>query len=157
MTLKGWRLAGPEFASTSADMLSGEGAFLFGGRWNSKGVRLVYLGSSLAQAAMELLVHLGSPKILSTFYTMAVVFDEAHLSHIDLADLPDTWAEPSMASAIQTVGDIWIENESSLLLQVPSAAVNGEYNYLLNPLHRDMDELIIGPIRPFGYDPRLVN
>ena len=157
MTLKGWRLADPEFASTSADMLSGEGAFLFGGRWNSKGVRVVYLGSRLAQAAMELLVHLGSPKILSTFYTMSVVFDEAHLSHIDLADLPDTWAEPSMASAIQTVGDIWIENEPSLLLQVPSAAVNGEYNYLLNPLHRDMDELIIGPIRPFGYDPRLVN
>ena len=157
MTLEGWRLADPEFASTSADMLSGEGAFLFGGRWNSKGVRVVYLGSSLAQAAMELLVHLGRPQILSTFYTMPVAFDEGHLSHIDLADLPDTWAEPSMASAIASVGDIWIENESSLLLQVPSAAVNGEYNYLLNPLHRDMGELIIGPIRPFGYDPRLVN
>jgi RES domain-containing protein len=157
LTLEGWRLADPEFASTSADMLSGEGAFLFGGRWNSKGVRVVYLGSSLAQAAMELLVHLGTPQILNTFYTMPVVFDEAHLSHIDLADLPDTWAEPSMASAIQSVGDIWIVNESSLLLQVPSAAVNGEYNYLLNPLHRDMGEPIIGPIRPFGYDQRLVN
>jgi hypothetical protein len=62
-----------------------------------------------------------------------------------------------MASAMQSVGDIWIENELLLLLQAPSAAVNGEYNYLLNPLHRDMGEIIIGPIRPFGYDPRLAN
>ena len=60
-------------------------------------------------------------------------------------------------AAIASVGDVWIENESSLLLQVPSAAVNGEYNYLLNPLYRDMGALIIGPIKPFGYDPRLVD
>ena len=154
--LSGWRLADPAFASSAKELLSGEGAYLHGGRWNSKGVRVVYLGSSLAQASMELLIHLGRHDILKTFYKMEVSFDEALVQHIDVADLPDNWSAPTMASAVQSVGDAWVADALSVVLQVPSAAIQGEYNYLLNPLHKDAGELHIGPITVFNYDQRLL-
>ncbi|MCU7919050.1 MAG: RES family NAD+ phosphorylase [Candidatus Thiodiazotropha sp. (ex Epidulcina cf. delphinae)] len=154
--LTGWRIAQPEFASTPDEMMSGEGAFLYGGRWNSQGVRVVYLGSSLAQAAMELLIHLGRADILKSFRIMEVSFAEALVQHIALADLPDDWREPSMAPAVQAVGDLWATEKSSLILQVPSAALPGEYNYLFNPLHPDAAKATFSTITSFSYDPRLV-
>lgn len=154
--LSGWRVAAPDFASTPEEMLSGEGAYLYGGRWNSKGVRVVYLGTSLAQASMELLVHLGRADVLNAFLKMEVSFNESVIEHIALEDLPENWAEPSMTSSVQAVGDTWAEDQSSLVLQVPSAAIPGEYNYLFNPLHPNADTVVLSEITPFNYDPRLI-
>ena len=137
-------------------MMSGEGAYLYGGRWNNKGVRVVYLGTSLAQASMELLVHLSRANILDTYRKMDVFFDDSLIDHIALDDLPNNWAEPSMAPSVQNVGDTWVENQSSLVLQVPSASVLGEYNFLINPQHPDMKKVTFGSITPFNYDPRLI-
>ncbi|WP_416398412.1 RES family NAD+ phosphorylase [Allohahella sp. A8] len=153
--LTGWRIAQPEFARSPDQMLSGEGAYLFGGRWNSKGVRVVYLGTSLAQAAMELLVHIDRPALLADYHKLSVSFNEAHVSHIDILDLPDDWAEPTMASSVRQVGDRWVHEGSSLVLQVPSACVGEEYNFLLNPTHSDFRFIQIGEISKFRYDPRL--
>jgi RES domain-containing protein len=97
-------------------MLSGEGAFLYGGRWNSKGVRVVYLGTSLAQAALELLVHLRRPDILRQYAKLEVSFDAALVTHIDLNDLPDNWNSPQLASAVRNVGDNWVKDEISLVM-----------------------------------------
>lgn len=155
--LSGWRVTSFEFASTPREMMSGEGAYLYGGRWNSKGVRLVYLGSSLAQAAMEMLVHISRSDILKKSYVnMEVQFDESMVQHISLNDLPENWMEQTMESSVQEVGDQWATNKSSLILQVPSAAVPGEYNYLFNPLHHDADKVTFGPITPFKYDSRVL-
>lgn len=155
--LSGWRVASSEFASTSKEMMSGEGAYLYGGRWNSKGVRMVYLGSSLAQAAMEMLVHLSRSDVLKKFYVnMEIQFDESMVQHILLSDLPSNWMDLTMESSVQEVGDQWVANKSSLILQVPSAAVPGEYNYLFNPSHQDADKATFGPITPFTYDSRLL-
>lgn len=118
-------------------MLSGEGADLFGGRWNSKGVRVAYLGTSLAQAAMEVLVHLDRPSLLTEYSKLSASFDEALVNHIDIADLPDDWAEPTLASSVREVGDRWAQARSSSILQVPGACVIGEYNFLLNLAHPD--------------------
>ncbi|MET4160964.1 MAG: RES family NAD+ phosphorylase [Marinobacterium sp.] len=155
MRLTGWRIADPAFASTPEAMLSGEGAFLYGGRWNSKGVRVVYLGTSLAQAALELLVHLRRPDILRQYAKLEVSFDAALVTHIDLNDLPDNWNSPQLASAVRNVGDNWVKDEISLVMQVPSAAIHGEYNYLLNPAHPDISKIRVGAITQFDYDPRL--
>ena len=154
--LTSWRIASPEFSTTPKLMMSGEGAYLFGGRWNSKGTRVVYLGTSLAQASMEMLVHLGRADILKSYLKLEVSFDEALVQHIDLTDLPDDWAEPTMASAVQSVGDNWVRDMSSLVLQVPSAAIVGEYNYLFNPIHPDLEQAVFGEVKPFSYGPRLL-
>lgn len=155
--LSGWRVADPAFATTPEEMLSGEGAHLYGGRWNSKGVRVVYLGSSLAQAAMELLIYLGRADILNTFHKIEVSFEESFVQHILLEDLPPDWSVPSMASSVKAVGDDWVADQTSLILQVPSAAVKGEYNYLFNPAHPDAGAAIYGPMTPFDYDTRLLD
>ncbi len=154
--LSGWRIADSVYATNPEQIMSGEGAYLFGGRWNNKGVRVVYLGTSLAQASMELLIHLGRADILNTFRKMKVSFDESLVQHIDLADLPDDWAAPTMTSSVQAVGDAWVEEAESLILQVPSAAIRGEYNYLFNPQHPAAGQSIFGLITAFNYDPRLV-
>jgi len=154
--LTGWRIAAPDYSSSVKEMLSGEGAFLFGGRWNNKGTRVVYLGTSLAQASMELLVHLGRNDVLKTYKKLSVAFDESLMQHIDLTDLPGDWASPSMTASVQRVGDTWVAGEASLILQVPSAAVVGEYNYLFNPEHPDADKAIYGVITPYGFDPRIL-
>lgn len=154
--LSGWRIAAPEFAATANEMMSGEGAFLFGGRWNSKGMQVVYLGSSLAQASMELLVHLGRAEVLQQYCKMEVLFDEAQVLHIALEDLPADWAEPTMTAAVQAVGDAWVADQGSLILQVPSAVVVGEYNYLFNPLHPDSGNTSFGAITPFDFDHRIL-
>lgn len=156
MTVSAWRIAAPEFSNNIVQMMSGEGAFLYGGRWNSKGTRVVYLGSSIAQAAMELLVHLGRSDILRKFHLLDVLFEEEHIAHIALDDLPGDWAEETMVPETQYVGDYWVEEKTSLILQVPSVAVIGEYNYLLNPSHPQMDEVNFGNIRPFDFDPRII-
>ncbi len=152
----GWRIAAAEFSSPPDEMMSGEGAYLFGGRWNSKGVRVVYLGSSLAQAAMELLIHLGRADILKGYYKLEVSFPEEVVQHIALTDLPKDWREPTMASSVQAVGDQWVAEASSLILQVPSAAISGEYNYLFNPRHPDIVKSTLSAITAFTFDPRLV-
>ncbi|MEW7984601.1 MAG: RES family NAD+ phosphorylase [Candidatus Thiodiazotropha endolucinida] len=154
--LSGWRIAAAEFATSPNEMISGEGAYLFGGRWNSKGVRVVYLGSSLAQAAMELLIHLGRADILKGYHKLEVSFPEELVLHIELDDLPTDWREPTMSSSVQDVGDQWVAENSSLILQVPSAAVSGEYNYLFNPLHPDAAKATFSAITKFTFDPRLV-
>ncbi len=154
--LSGWRIASPDYSSTPEEMMSGEGAFLFAGRWNSKGHRVVYLGTSLAQAAMELLVHLGRSDILSGYKKMEVFFPESAVQHIAIEDLPGNWAQPSMASSVQDVGDEWVAEQSSLVLQVPSAAVAGEYNFLVNPLHPDFINMDYCEIKLFNYDHRLL-
>jgi RES domain-containing protein len=156
LILQGWRIASPEYSKNHDQMLSGEGAFLHGGRWNSKGSRVVYLGTSLAQASMELLVHLGRADILKLFSVSILSFDEQLIEHIDINDLPEDWKEPSMAPDVQAVGDKWVETASSVILQVPSAAVDGEYNFLLNPKHPDMSKITQGAITPYQFDSRLV-
>lgn len=136
-------------------MLSGKGAELYGGRWNSKGTRVVYLGSNLSVAAMELLVHIGNPDILNAFHKMEVFFDESMIFNIDTNSLPSNWDSPAMASQIAHVGDDWVRNQTSLVLDVPSVAVQGDRCYLYNPVHPDAAFTTTGPIEPFHYDRRL--
>ena len=136
--------------------MSGEGAYLFGGRWNSKGTRVVYMGTSLAQASMELLVHLGRSEILNSYVKIAISFDDSLLEHIDVTELPLDWAWPEMASSVQQVGDDWVKSKSSPVLQVPSAAIVGEYNYIVNPEHPEYKKLRLSEITPYNFDPRLI-
>jgi RES domain-containing protein len=154
--LSGWRVAASEYSSTVSKIMSGEGAYLYGGRWNSKGTRVVYLGTSLAQASMELLVHLGRADVLNNYSKLEVFFDEGLMQHIAIDDLPEDWDDPSMAASVQTVGDDWVKDQSSLILQVPSAVVTGEYNYLFNPRHSDFNKAVFSEIMPFSYDSRLL-
>lgn len=136
--------------------MSGEGAYLYGGRWNSPGTRMVYLGSSIAQAAFELLVHLKSADVLNRFSKMEVAFDSDQVLVVDDADLPVHWREEAMSPRVQATGDAWVHSGQSLVLEVPSIAVPGATNYLINPLHPEFSTLKYGGITTFNYDSRII-
>ena len=150
-----WRLAAPEYARTVEEMMSGEGALRFGGRWNRPGRPAAYLGGSLALAGMELLVHLKTSDVLRTCRKMPVFIPERLVMHIREDELPDGWSESGLHPTTQDIGDRWLEGAESAVLQVPSAVVAGETNFIVNPEHSDSREIDAGPVSDFSYDRRL--
>jgi len=150
--MEGWRIAKLKYAHSIDDMMSGEGGYLFGGRWNSRGTRMVYLGSSIAQAAFEILVHTNRSSLIRSYSKLKVPFTAEQLMILDEHSLPRNWAEPSMYCTVAKFGDAWAESDSSLVLQVPSASLAGETNYLVNPQHPDFGQVQFGELESFSFD-----
>lgn len=152
MTLTAYRLTKAKHAATA---FSGEGARLFGGRWNAVGTPVVYLADSLALAALETLVHLERPGVLEGFVFHEVSLDDALVLALADADLPDDWrASPEPAGTV-AIGEAWVQSGASLALRVPSAVVPRAHNILLNPAHPDRGALHIEGPWAFAFDARL--
>ena len=151
-----WRLASPEHGRTVGDMLSGDGARRYGGRWNSPGRRAVYLGGSLALAAMELLVHLRTAAVLGNYRKLRLRIPEALVMAFPRCDLPADWATPRLHPATQKIGGRWLESGTSAVLSVPSAIVIGEVNYIVNPRYPDFCRIKAGAITGFRFEARVV-
>lgn len=139
----------------AADAFSGEGARRYGGRWNNPGVRVVYTSASLALAAIETFVNL-EPNLQPD----DLVSIEAELpndiasEHLDLKFLPQRWYE-SRDESLRRFGDEWIRRGRTSALHVPSAAIRGEWNVLLNPAHADFCRLKVQAPKPFQFDLRM--
>ena len=149
----GWRIAKSKYASQAFD---GEGARLYGGRWNSIGVRMVYTAQNASLAVLEILVHLNDSNLLTAYSLCAVHLDESLVQHLDRSRLPDNWREYPAPPELQRIGDEWISNRSSLVLEVPNAIVESESDYLINPSYPDFLSLAIDAPIPFSFDARLV-
>ncbi len=133
----------------------GEGARLFGGRWNSPGLPVVYTAGSRSLAALELLVHLGSSEILQSFSLIPVRFEQLHIETLPLKTLPSGWRDYPGPQAVRDLGDKWLKSGSSLVLQVPSVVIPEEANFLINPAHPAFADLAMGKAAPFQFDERL--
>jgi RES domain-containing protein len=148
-----WRITKQKHAKNA---FTGDGARLYGGRWNSAGKLVVYTAESRALALAEILVHLESAGVLSKYVVFRVEIDEPYIAHLDLGDLPKNWRAEPAPRRLQILGDEWLASGKSAALRVPSAIVVGEFNYLLNPLHPDFSELRIRSPERFSIDRRLV-
>lgn len=147
-----WRLVKARYADSA---FSGEGARLYGGRFNSVGTVMVYTAGSLALAQLEILVNLPTEKLLQTYAAFRLRFDAALVETLSLDELPDSWRRNPVPQSVKNTGDRWIEAARSVVLQVPSAVVPSESNYLINPNHPGFKRVeITGPIDPL-IDPRL--
>ena len=137
--------------------LSGVGARLYGGRWNHKGVAVVYASESRALTALEYLVHVPMSTIPRDLEIMELVIPKRIIpENIDPADLPPKWREYPPPQSLATLGSNWVHSNRSLLLRVPSAVVENEFNVLINPKHEDLKRIrTIGPVR-FEFDSRLL-
>ncbi len=151
MTVEAWRIVK---SRRDRDAFSGEGAKLFGGRWNSPGRAVVYTAASVALAALEMLVHFDEADVLRDYSLLRVRFDDSLVGELS-TPLPMNWTEPSMVAVSRGVGDAWIDGGRSAVLRVPSAIVTREDNYLLNPRHADFMRIEVGRPEPFVFDPRL--
>ena len=151
MTITAWRIVKARRAASAFD---GEGARLEGGRWNSPGTPLVYISGSAALAALEMLVHLGRRSILGAYVLIACTFEDALIEHLDPKRLPSNWQSYPAPPELQLVGDAWVKTGSSAVLQVPSAVIARETNYLLNPRDRDFNAIQVLRPQTFEFDPR---
>jgi len=148
-----WRLASVHLKHSAFD---GEGARLYGGRWNTPGHAAVYLASSRSLAALELLVHLPSAARSFPLCRFEVDIPDGSLLRLeDYSVLQSSWLGASIHPATQQLGDAWLKDRTTLALAVPSAIIPEEMNYLLNPGHPDFGQLKILPPQAFSFDPRL--
>lgn len=135
----------------------GEGARRAGGRWNSKGIRVVYLSENRSLAVLEVLVHLSN--VIPDKYLLgtAEIPNDISIEHVKDGDLPGNWAalDPREQPATRRIGDHWVEQGRTAILSVPSVIV-GERNYVLNPAHPDFLRIVFGEPIPFDFDLRLL-
>ena len=138
------------------DAFSGVGAEQIGGRWNHKGVRMVYTSSSLSLAALELFVHLEPNLIPRDLHAVSAELPDGVSSEILSASaLPNYWCNYPAPAELQQLGSRWIEEQRSLVLIVPSAVNPIESNYLLNPTHDEFIRITDIHSQPFRFDPRM--
>jgi RES domain-containing protein len=138
-----------------ASAFTGEGARRYGGRWNSKGNSVLYTSQSPSLAILEILVHLQSHELLEDYLLASISFDENFVEVLPAAKLPAVWRRHPPPPSLQKLGDLWLQNKTTAVLQVPSVIVAAECNYLLNPAHPDFSRCIFGKPQPFRFDPRL--
>lgn len=136
--------------------LSGRGAELNGGRWNSKGTAVVYTSSSRALAVLEVAVHTPLGLMPSDYFMATIELpDNAEIFKPHTDQLPEKWNSNPLIKATQQIGDNFVKADRYLALQVPSATVAGDFNYLLNPSHPDFKAVKIINIEFFEFDSRL--
>ena len=146
-----WRMTTAKHADTA---FTGEGARLYGGRWNPEGIPMVYTAATQSLAILELLVQDG--RMLARYVMIPVTIPaRLKIEHIELKDLPDGWREPAAREHLRGIGADWVKSGSSAVLAVPSAVVPSEINYLLNPHHPAISKLKIGGAQEFITDLRL--
>ncbi len=139
-----------------AKALDGKGAAKAGNRWNSKGTEMIYTAESRALAMAEVAVHL-SWALLPKDYVMIEIEipDTTPIYTVQKENLADDWAMHPPRKSTQRLGDEFIGMQKYLIMQVPSAVVSGDLNYLINPNHKNFDVVKIKSIMPFIFDQRL--
>lgn len=147
-----YRLAKAKYSAT----LSGKGAEQSGGRWNSKGVFMIYTSDSRALCTTEIAVHtpLG---LLPLDYKIIIIDipDSIKVLNLAASKLPAEWKLIPHSGSTQKIGDDFIRKNRATVLRVPSAVVSGDFNFLLNPMHADFSKIRIKKIEDFGFDARL--
>jgi RES domain-containing protein len=148
--------------SNPAKGFSGQGGKDWGGRWNSRGVAVVYTAAHRSLSILEILVHVkggagtGGTAISTPFYVYAVSFDAALVEELRIFSLPAGWNLEPPTAASQSLGDAWVLAATSPILAVPSVIVPEERNYILNPNHPRFPEVQIASPVVCAVDPRLL-
>ncbi|GMV94755.1 MAG: hypothetical protein AMXMBFR82_45330 [Candidatus Hydrogenedentota bacterium] len=153
MTIHAWRLVKAHRAN---DAFSGEGASRYPGRWNRRGVPVVYTAGSLSLAALEVLANLDDASLITDYVSIPVSFDERLCQNLDTRRLPNDWRSNPAPTATRDVGSEWALSGASCILRVPSAIIPSEFNYLINPGHRDFTRIKVGATTDFTWDNRLI-
>lgn len=136
------------------DTLSGKGASIRGGRWNSPGVELIYTAANRALAMTEVAVHITFQMMPNQYWVIEIEIPD-NLTVESCDSLPPDWNSFPYNDASRKLGDKLVYENKSLALKVPSAVVQKEWNILINPFHPDFKQVKIINKEPFQLDRRL--
>lgn len=149
--MKVYRLSKTKYAG---DLL-GKGAEMAGGRWNSKGTAMLYTSQTRALCTAEIAVHAPLGIIPKDFSLIAIEIPEHSIVTISTEALQPDWKSFPHSGSTQAIGDKFVNDNEFLVLKVPSAVVQGEFNYLLNTKHPDFHQVKIVQTESFEFDKRL--
>lgn len=136
---------------------SGEGARLYGGRWNDKGHPAVYLADSIALAQLEILVHLKSEDSLKDYVLLEVDVPDTLIAYLDDEDYPQDWNDLEPQASTKDIGTAFLEQQSAVALVIRSSVVPQQFNALFNPEHPEAKAVSAAARAiPMDFDPRLV-
>jgi RES domain-containing protein len=148
-----WRIVKARHLATA---FSGKGAADFGGRWNSRGVAVVYASGTKSLAALETLVHL-NPPVRFKYVVIRIKIPDLIVTALHARNLPRNWRTEPPPPSTRRIGDDWVRTGRSAVLALPSVIIPGELNYLLNPAHPDFKRITVGKPEKFNFDPRLIS
>ena len=135
--------------------LSGVGGVRAAGRWHSQGRRIVYLADHPSSALLEMLVHMERDLIPPTYQLLRIdIPPGTKIETVTAGDFAGNWRNDTTAS--REIGDRWLDQSTSALLQVPSAISEQGQNFLLNPAHPDATKVIVAEIFHAPFDARLL-
>ena len=150
----GWRIVRATRANTA---FSGEGPRRFGGRWNSPGVRVVYVSEHQSTAALEVFAN-RVPFILDERYKAFHLEWPDRLTEIfPVTKLPADWRRSPAPPETMEIGKRWVQEQRSAVLALPSVLSPADTNFLLNPEHPDFKQIRVAPPIDYEFDPRLLN
>lgn len=147
-----FRLAKQKYAKE----LSGKGAAKFGNRWNSKGTEIIYTAESRALAMAEVAVHLTLATLPSDYVMIEIeIPDNITIKKLNLKELDEYWNTHPPRTTTQSIGDDFIDSGNEFIMKVPSAVVQGDFNYLINPNHLSFKKIKIVEVTDFPFDKRI--
>lgn len=156
MTWTVWRIA-TDAPAYEADDMTGAGAKLTGGRWNEKGVPVVYAAENRSLACLETIVHLNAGGLPLNRYLVEVAIPDdvwGAREEANTTKLVGWDARPASRTSIG-FGTEWARSRRAPILVVPSVVVPEEVNVLVNPLHPSSTSLTARKVRLWTYDPRM--
>jgi len=147
-----FRLARKQYAGK----LSGMGAAMWGARWSSVGVELIYTACNRSLAMAEVAVHLTLATMPKNFLMITIdIPDDIKFLQLEIEDLPNNWnAFPHLCSS-QVIGDQFVREGAYCLLRLPSVVTKGDYNVLINPYHADFKRIRVVAKEEFPFDQRI--
>ena len=111
-----WRIVSANYKDKA---YTGDGARIHGGRWNSKGVAVVYTAESLALASIEMIVNLPAPKLLQKYVRISAYIRLDLVLELSDVDLPEDWNSRPISPSTRAIGDRWMKEQRSAVLSVP--------------------------------------
>jgi RES domain-containing protein len=149
-----WRIVRAAHVNSA---FTGEGARVYGGRWNSRGTPVIYVSEHESLAALELFVHLTPLSPEDLYRSFRLEWEDKYTESFPPKNLPPYWnAEPPTVQTMQ-IGDNWVQAGKSVALAVPSVLTASEVNFLLNPKHPDFKRIKISQPVDYRFDSRLLN
>ncbi len=148
--MKVYRLTTKKYATD----LSGMGAKLYGGRWNRVGVSMLYTSENLSLCVLENIVHINNPVFLPTFLAITIEIPDSFKAY-STNDFSDNWRSQDAFENLRRLTDDFVESGEFLAMKVPSAVIDVEFNFLINPQHSLFKEVKIINQQEFSFDQRL--
>ena len=134
--------------------ISGTGSKLLGGRWNSRGLPILYTSGHISLALLEMLVNTQFKDYAIPLDLLSIQFpDNVDVSEVSFKKLKKDWIKDFEYTRF--IGDEFLKDKQRLVLKIPSAVIPEEHNFLLNPLHPDFKKVKILETRSFRTDVRL--